>query len=350
MAHTFDIRFARSAGLAALLEAPTNSFRWTGTGSLSIDAQGISVAARRGLLSLLARNRTRRIPTANLKEVFREGDALRVEFATEETARASLLFWAQDRETAAQIVQLLPTTRTVELEHSTNPRQQKFHSNARVWMFVAVAALLAAVTGWQKFRAPVTPAAALAERPAFEVPTVSVPLLPDLGTAPITSGTPLERDGVEPFIVEVPMPPLRMPQLPLDDVVPIQVGTPAYPIARRQLRTFGTEASQLWADYRVERDLLAARTLTADKFADHLRELELGWWNVTFRILDSRELDAPELLDVRAALLGAARHWRGFLDGYAAGIRAGDSVAIAASFDELAVAEEQQARARRYLD
>ena len=42
MAHTFDIRFARSAGLAALLEAPENAFRWKGAGLLRIDAQGIS--------------------------------------------------------------------------------------------------------------------------------------------------------------------------------------------------------------------------------------------------------------------------------------------------------------------
>ena len=145
------------------------------------------------------------------------------------------------------------------------------------------------------------------------------------------------------------MPPLRMPQLPSNEVVAIPRSSPAFPIARRQLRTFESEAADLWARYRVERDLLAARTLAPEKFADHLGALELRWWNVTFRILDSRELDAPELLDLRAALLGAARNWRGFLDGYANGIRKGDHLMIAASFDRLAIAEELQARARRYV-
>ena len=34
MAHTFDIRFARSEGLAALFEAPANRLRWKGAGRL----------------------------------------------------------------------------------------------------------------------------------------------------------------------------------------------------------------------------------------------------------------------------------------------------------------------------
>ena len=38
MAQTFDIRFAKSAGLAGLFEAPANEYRWKGAGRLSIDA------------------------------------------------------------------------------------------------------------------------------------------------------------------------------------------------------------------------------------------------------------------------------------------------------------------------
>ena len=119
MAQTFDIRFARSAGLAALLEAPENRFRWKGGGLLRIDAQSISFAVKRGLLALFAGKRTRRIPAGNLKAVYREGDALRVEFQADEAARVVLPFWADDRDAAAQIVRLLPTSQTVEIEDST---------------------------------------------------------------------------------------------------------------------------------------------------------------------------------------------------------------------------------------
>jgi hypothetical protein len=351
MTHTFEIRFDRSQGLAALLATPTNSFRWTGAGRLSIDPQGISVAVQRGLLSLLARNRTRRIAASNLKEVFREGDALRLEFTTDESASTSLLFFAHDRDTAARIVSLLPTTRTVELEHSTNPRARRFRSRTRAWMLAGAIALAGAVVSllsWRNSTDPAAPITTQAPRPQFDAPPVEIPMLPVAGTDPIAPEVPVEREGVEPFIVDVPMPPLRMPELPRDQVLPVPSGSPAFPIAREQIGLFESEAAALWADYRGERDRLASGSLAAEAFADRLGALELKWWNVTFRILDDRRLDAPELLDLRATLLGAARHWREFLDGYANGIRRGDHVEIATAFDELAIAEELQARGRRY--
>ena len=114
---TFDIRFARSAGLAGLFEAPANEFRWKGAGQLSIDASGISIAVKRGLLTLFARATHRAAsPTNSLIEVYREGNALRLEFSTQDSPRTVLPVWVSDRDAAAQIVTLLPTERSVELE------------------------------------------------------------------------------------------------------------------------------------------------------------------------------------------------------------------------------------------
>ena len=115
MAHTFDIRFARSSGLAAFLQSPTNTFGWKGAGRLSIDPEGISITVRRGVHSLFAQ--TCRVPAAELKGVLREGEALRVEFATANNPRAVVPFWVRDQQTAEEIVRLLPTTHTVELNH-----------------------------------------------------------------------------------------------------------------------------------------------------------------------------------------------------------------------------------------
>ena len=128
MAQTFDIRFARSAGLAAMLEVPENAFRWKGGGLLRIDAHGISIGLKRGLLALLGGKRTQRIPTENLRAVYREGDALRVEYQSGESARVVLPFWADDRETAEKIVRLLPTSQTVEIEHSTDAPARESHA------------------------------------------------------------------------------------------------------------------------------------------------------------------------------------------------------------------------------
>src|SRR5262249_40470086 len=103
VAQTFDIRFARATGLAGLFGSAPNSLGWRGGGQLSIDAAGANVALNRGIASLLTRRRTQRISAESIQEVYREGDALRVEFASGENPRNVLPFWARDRATAAQI-------------------------------------------------------------------------------------------------------------------------------------------------------------------------------------------------------------------------------------------------------
>ena len=125
MAQTFDIRFARSAGLAAMLEVPENAFRWKGGGLLRIDAHGISIGLKRGLLALLGGKRTQRIPTENLRAVYREGDALRVEFQDGNPRASCCRSGRTIARPPRKIVRLLPTSQTVEIEHSTGPAFRK---------------------------------------------------------------------------------------------------------------------------------------------------------------------------------------------------------------------------------
>src|SRR5678816_1281329 len=68
MSHTFVIRFERAAGLAGLLAAPENPFRWKGAGTLRIEREGISFAVKRGLLWLFPLER--RVAAAHLEEVY----------------------------------------------------------------------------------------------------------------------------------------------------------------------------------------------------------------------------------------------------------------------------------------
>jgi hypothetical protein len=121
MSHTFVIRFERAAGLAGLLAAPRNPFRWKGAGTLRIEREGIRFAVKRGLLWLFPLER--RVAAADLEEVYREGDALHLTFADPDRPRATVACWAEDADTAGKIVELLPTRRTVELEHSTRTGQ-----------------------------------------------------------------------------------------------------------------------------------------------------------------------------------------------------------------------------------
>jgi hypothetical protein len=318
MAHTFEIRFDRSTGFAGFLEAPENSFRWKGSGQLSIDAQGMSIAHKRGLLSMLTRN-ARRIPAANLDQVYREGEELRFEFSAPDRPRSVVSCWATDAGTAAQIVHLLPTRRTVELDHSTRPEGTvRYHVDRRALSaLLAIAAAMVGAFAWL-LREPA---------PVAAPPMVTAPLIP----------------------VEVPLTPPRILVLPDEYLRAIPRSSPLFAVASRELDAFESEAAGLLTDYQTDRTLLESGAMDWETFANRLDNFEFAWWNVTYRILDNREFADLELLELRATLLAAARHWRAFLSGYAEGLRKADQLQIAKSFDQLALAEEFQSRARLFL-
>jgi hypothetical protein len=190
MAHTFDIRFARSGGITALFHAAGNSFGWKGDGRISIDAQGVNVVLKRGLASLLARRRAHRISAENIKEVYREGEALRVDFSTGDQARASLPFWVRDPDTAARIVQLLPTTRTVEMEQSPGELRERAMPR-RAPQMIWTAALMAVIAGGALFLrylrpepaapvelSPASDATATIEAPVADAGNTAAPAVP----------------------------------------------------------------------------------------------------------------------------------------------------------------------------
>jgi hypothetical protein len=316
MAHTFDVRFARSAGIQGFLEAPTNSFRWKGNGTLRIDAAGISFAVRRGILSMFSHGH--RIDAAHLEQVYREGHALHLTFASKNQPRASVSCWAADAGTAAEIVGLLPTRRTIELESVTQkpavPRYDRRAVGALLLFFVIF-------FGGAALLIPAPEVAPPAARPLIEAP--NIPMLVNLDASRLV--------------------------LPPDFAVAIPPDSPQYAVASRQLAAFEKDAEALLLDYRVDRKLLESGAMDTDTFANRLATLELAWWAVTYRMLGDNEFAAMGLLDIRATLLASARHWRAFLAAHAEGIRESDHVKIAKSFEDLARAEEMLSRARLYV-
>ena len=322
MAQTFDIRFARSAGLAALMEVPGNVFRWKGGGHLEIDTRGISIGVKRGLLALLGGKRTHRIPTEQLRAVYREGDALRVEYQSAETARVVLPFWAGDRDTAAQIVRLLPTSHTVELEHSTDATSpEKPRADWR--LLLPVGALLGVLLAgaWALYPREHEKIEAAAPAQSRDTPaTVAAEEIPAQQTA---------RTG--------------------QSVVLIARGTPAYEVAQAELRAFESQAMKLEVEWRNQFRLLVAGALTREDFARKTEGYITGWWNVTFWILGNDRLADPALFDLRAAMLGTARLWRDFHQMYAKGLRERDDLLMTRAIDEISHALETQSRTRVLL-
>ena len=322
MTQTFDIRFARSAGLAALLEVPGNVFRWKGSGHLKIDPQGISIGVRRGLLALLGGKHTQRIPTESLRAVYREGDALRVEFQSGETACVVLPFWAGDRDTAARIVRLLPTSHTVELEHSTGATSpEKPRADWRVLLLVGALLAVVIATAWVLYPR---------ERVATEA---AAPARPEDTPLPAAAAQTLEQEATQ--IAQ--------------SVIPIDKGTPAFVVAQGELRAFELQTMQLEVEWRNQFRLLVAHGLSREDYVRKTEGFIAGWWNVTFWILGNDRLADPALFDLRAAMLGTARQWRDFHQTYAKGLRERDDLQMKRAIDEMSRALETQSRTRLLL-
>lgn len=358
MAHTFHIRFARSAGLAGLLEAPLNPYRWRGTGRLSIDPQGVVIAARRSLTSLLLNPSSRRIDAADLTEVYREGAALRLEYSTGAGTREIVPFWARDPKTAADIVRHMPTQRTVEMEGMSKAPPPFRWDRRLLAVALAVLAGIALTAWWARTPERVAEAPAPAAVAPRTEPTpvgvvespVNPPALASAETAPQTATPAAQVQPLEPEWQTMPVAvqPPRLPPYVSLDVQPIPRGTPAYAAGRQALEKLNAVTAALRDEFRAQYALFQTSALTKEQFTEVLGSLEMRWWNLTYEIFAMDALTAEDLLGLRAAMLASARHWRGFLDDYAEALAKLDHVAIAESFDRMIIAEELQERARRF--
>jgi hypothetical protein len=316
VAQTFDIRFAKTAGLAGFFEAPGNRFGWKGSGKLSIDAHGISVAVQRGLTNLFARRRSHRVAAGEITQVYREGDALRLEFGSE-SQRHILPIWAAGRSDAEQIVKLLPTTSTVELEHATGPTQRfRLDRMALFWVLLSVMVVVAGL--------------GLVLRTVEQFADVygGAPPPPAVIDSPRATNVPVERTVT----------------LPIDDILareglqPIQSGTPEHDVAVEQRNLFESELLTLRNQYFY---------LQKDVTAEALEALDPSWWSTTFRIETSEPMSGPAFKGFREAQLAVISSWRTAVALQAAGLRLKDErfLELAARQRELAETYEQLVRA-----
>lgn len=301
MARTFDIRFARSDGIAALLETPANTFRWRGDGLLQIDGESLDIRRKRGFHSLLARRTHFRIHAADLREVTREGEALRIEFGVPGSRRVVLPFWVRDRAEAAEIVRLMPTDRTVEsdesVENSPAPRQFRVERRWALRLFFVFVIVACAGLLLRGFR-------------TVDVGSASPP-----ATAP--AEIPVEALTVE--AVE--------PAEELD-------------IARRQQNLFESELKVLRNAY---------FSLVGRGDAEALERLEPRWWEVRFRIEASEPLSGPAFTGFREGQLAIVSSWTAAVSLHAAGLRLKDDRLIALAEKQRDLAEQQEQILRRYV-
>ncbi len=139
----FHVRFTPENALAA--EPPTNSFRWIGWATLHIGAHGVLVAARRRGWMGFHRRERRFFPSADIRNVYREGGAVCVELADAPTGPQNFQFWPADLKTAATIVALLPTANTVEIDSPAANDTPASPRRRTGWILGAAAATVTAL-------------------------------------------------------------------------------------------------------------------------------------------------------------------------------------------------------------
>jgi hypothetical protein len=320
MPRTFDIRFARATGFAAILEAPANTFRWRGTASLSIDERGLEIEPRRGLHSLFSRQSRFRINTADLREVSRAADALRIEFGMPGARRAVVPVWARDSEAAAEIMRLVPTRRTIETDEPiageiSDPRRNRMLLAALAFAMVGVAAwyamrrdspVVSTVTPeTSEAFAPVAPAGDVAPSPdalpqaASALPSTN-PVV-DAAPAPVpvrhaeTVEPPSEVAPVADVQPEAaPQPAVALP--PADSRTAVFVPTdPLYDAASRQLDKFQALAAHTYVGYLDGSVPLA--------------ELAASWGEYSQAVVTGPDYHEPRLRPMIDEELAAAASW-----------------------------------------
>jgi hypothetical protein len=353
MPHTFDIRFARSTGLAAILEAPANTFRWRGTASLSIDKTGVEIETRRGLFSLLARRSRFRINTPDLREVSRTGDTLRIEFGMPGTRRVVLPFWVRDAGTAAEIMRLVPTDRTVELDVAgppPRPSRRRTGHMATLMLAGAIGLIVgASIVGFRNAGGDSVAVLAPATTPIVIPVIVSTPtgapmtLASSPSTPPAASGSQAMRassaidgsTGLAAQAVAYQYASRESDQVAVAAPVALATQQPNGSIAPPRSNFFRAEALALQSEYFYGRN---------DP------DLSERWWALSVRLYNSPEFDDWRERPLVDAQLGVSLNWRASLAAYADAEASGNQAQIHAARAQLEAANELTDRVIGFSD
>jgi hypothetical protein len=300
---TFPVGFNSTPGLASLLRPAQNSYRWVGAGSVLLDEQGIQVTAKR--LTLLGLRRTEHfIHRSEILEVYREGDAIRIDLQGE-TQRSFVRFWAEDAARAAEIVRLLPTTRTIELEGGAERAPKDDTHKSVLWYapIVILAAVLACFVFLPRSWVPTTPSQ---QQPV----------------------------GVQPPAVNHP------------------AGIPyvASLEARGDLQKFTPRIQALADQFAVAFDAVQRGNISQQDFRVGLEKWLLPQWATLASELPPTPVTDPVRAGADAQIYAVIVTWQLVLSTYAQGLRDNDYREVLKAFDYLRDAEAHEREAVALLD
>lgn len=294
---TFPVRFNVTPGVAA-----QNSYRWVGAGSVLLDEQGIQITARR--LTLLGLRRVEHfIHRSEILEVYREGDTIRIDLQGE-ARRSFVRFWAQDAARAAEIVRLLPTTRTIELEGGAERARGGDTHKSVLWY--ALVAILAGVL------------ASFVFLPRSRVPT------------------PRQQQPVG----------MQAPAVNRPARIPYALSLEA----RGDLQKFTPRIQALADQFAVAFEAVQRGNISQQDFRVGLEKWLLPQWATLASQLPPTPVTDPVRADADAQIYGVIVTWQLVLSTYAQGLRDNDYREVLKAFDYLRDAEAHEREAVALLD
>jgi hypothetical protein len=310
--HVFPVRFTPASGLSAVLLRPQNSYHWIGAGSLLVDEHGVRVTARR--LTLLGLYRTVLfILPSEIREVYREGDSIRVDLQTG-TRHDFFRLWAESANAAAEIVARMPTSRTIELEAPTWSGGGSSSEAYRSALWLALAVLIAGALGW------VGVERLLSNQGPIASPAAS-------SSNARGSGSPAPASVAE-------------------------AGSRADALAAlSDLEKFTPRFDVLSVQFGTSFTALQRGTLSQDDFVSGVEKWLLPQWEELGAELVPTTSD-PKSLHATAdtAIRGIIDNWHLALMAYAHGLRLHDSGEVFNAFNYIKTAEAYQVRARELYD
>jgi hypothetical protein len=307
------VRFNATGGLAVPERRPYNSFRWVGHGSLRIEEAGLVVTAQR--LTLLGHRTVRRfIPAGEIRDVYREGNAIQVHLRGARDPYFRL--WAEDAAAATQIVARLPTKRTIELETPLHePVTAAAWHLSPAWVAGSLVVAAAVLGGYLLDRARVAP-----------TPTRASP------TAQATAPTP------------VPAQRAVSPSLPATHA-------PDSALTQAELHKYLRRMGNLSAEFGMAFDTLRMGGLSQEAFIEGIDRWLLPQWDTLATEL-GRDQSNPQALSrepsqavADAEIAAVISYWQLALKSYRDDLRAGRTVVKAFDYMRLADAHREHAEA-----
>jgi hypothetical protein len=281
--------------------------------------RGLLIIARRRSAMAFHVTEQRFVPAAEIWDVYREGNSVRVDLRGDSQQRDYFQFWTADAATAGTIVRLLPTTRTIEYEGPSAPpapsakTPSPYRRTAPVHTFVAIAL----VVGFIVIASLIT--ADGLRHPGSE----QKPAAPAAGPGNTSARSTLAQ----------PVPPPRATAAQLE-------------AARAMLKHFDDRIDGLRVQYRMAFSALQFGSLSQPDFIEGIDRWLLPQWRALYRELASNTRDDGSLDSmVRKRLMRAALGWQAALDDYVKGLNDQNSATVLEAFDRMSAANKAQREA-----